>query len=272
MSRARLRDILVTLSRTVREPSPPDDGPSLDAWLAAQPLAEPDRRVLASLGARRAFLYRRLVRRTLRSAVEVEIPRTAARLGPRFDVEIDRFLAEEMPRSHYLRDVAFELVEWARPRWSADPSLPPFLVDLARHELSAFEVAAAEADPDDRAEPTLDLERPVLLDASVRVRRYGFPVHRLADDATTLEPALTTLLVYRDRERDIRYLELSPLAGLVVEHLLARRPLGAAIVEASQALGAAFSVEESARFFADLADRGVLRGALVPRDGGRNRP
>ncbi len=263
MKRERLSSILVTLARTVREAEPPTSEGALERWLAAQPASGADREALAGLGPKRAFLYRSLVKKSLRSAVEVELPRTARRLGARFDAEVDRFLAEEMPRSHYLRDVAFELVAWAAPRWQADPSLPPFLSDLARHELSAFEVAGARAEAPLEADPSLDLERAVVLDPSVRVRRYGYPVHRLGDDDATLEPSLTTLLVYRDHEHDVRYLDLTPLAGLLVEHLLAGEPLGRAITEACAALGVAFALDDSARFLADLAERGVLRGARV---------
>ncbi len=47
-----------------------------------------------------------------------EIPRTAARLGAAFGVWVDRWIDEEAPRSRYFRDVAFELVAWAGPRWA----------------------------------------------------------------------------------------------------------------------------------------------------------
>lgn len=260
MSRERLTAILDTLARTTRESRPPATREEHARWLASASLGEGDRAALLAVGPKRAFLYRALVKKSLRSAIEVEIPRTAARLGARFDAEVDAFLAEEMTRSHYLRDVAFELVAWASPRWSKDATLPAFLGDLARHELSAFEVAGAEAAIEE-ADPELDLERPVVLHPSARVGRYGFPVHRLADADATLEPAPATLLVYRDAEHDVRYLDLSPLAGAIVDRLLAREPLGAAIARACGELGVGFPADDAARFFADLAERGVLLGA-----------
>jgi len=261
VTKERLASILEAMIDSVREPSPPKDAAGFGKWLGGRPLAEDDRRAFEGLGARRLFLYRTLVRRNLENAIREEVPRTAERLGPRFGTEIDRFFTEEMPRSHYLRDVAFEWVEWAGPRWQTDETLPPFLSDLARHELSAFEVAGADAGPPPPAEPELRLDRPVVLDPALRVCRYGFPVHRLRDEDAALAPELTTLLVYRDAEHDVRYLELTPLAGLIVEHLLARESLGPSITRACAALGVGFPVEESARFFADLAERGVLYGA-----------
>ena len=260
---SRLASLLAALCRTIREPAAPAVGDELDAWLARQRVDAADRAVLGAADPKRLFVYRKLVRKGLSNAIAEEIPLTRARLGDRFDAEVSAFFDEAMPRSHYLRDVAFELVEWARPRWTGDPTLPPFLGDLATHELSAFEVAAARATDASTpaASPELALDRPVVLHASTRLRRYGFPVHRLAESDTDLAPAVTALLVYRDAEHEVRYLELTPLAAGIVDRLLANATLGAAITEACTALGAGLSIEESARFFADLAERGVLLGA-----------
>jgi hypothetical protein len=267
MSRERLASILKTMVETVRDPSPPKTEAELSQWLDRQGLETADENAFGAIGQRRLFLYRTLIRKSLRSAVREELPRTALRLGERFDTEVDAFLTEEMPRSHYLRDVAFEMVEWARPRWTADSTLPTFLADLARHELSAFEVAAADVGDPPEADPGLELDRAVVLDPALRVCRYAFPVHRLREEDPDLAPELTTLLVYRDAEHDVRYLELTPLAGLILEHLLAKEPLGVAITTACAALGVGFPVEASARFFADLAERGVLYGAARPTAG-----
>ncbi len=260
MSQERLASLLVTLARSVREASPPTSPEELSRWLDERALVAADREKLLEIGPKRLFLYRSLVQKSLQSAIACEIPRTRARLGARFDDDVALFFADEMPRSHYLRDVAFELVSWALPRWSADPSLPPWLADLAHHELSAFEAAGASSEVE-KADPELRLDAPVVLGSSVRVRRYGFPIHRLRDEDASLEPEPTTLLVYRDAEHDIRYLELTPLAGAIVDHLIQKEPLGVAIARACAKLEVGFPLEESARFFADLVSRGVLLGA-----------
>ena len=57
-----------------------------------------------------------------------------ARLGPLFDEWFDRFLAERGPRSHYLRDVTTELLDFLAPLAESDPRFPPWALDLARHE------------------------------------------------------------------------------------------------------------------------------------------
>jgi hypothetical protein len=126
----RLEALLRTMVATIREPEAAERGA---AFFADRGLDPRDQAALAAVEPQAMFTYRSLVRGTLRTAIENEIPRTAALLGPRFQLDLDRFFADAMPRSHYLRDVAFELVDFAAPGWAADPSVPPFTHDLARH-------------------------------------------------------------------------------------------------------------------------------------------
>jgi hypothetical protein len=221
---------------------------------------------LAMQGEKRLLVYRRLVRRGLTAAIRLEIPRTAARLGPAFAAWVERFIDEEAPRSHYLRDVAFELVAWARPRWAADAEVPDYLGDLARHELTGFEVGSAD---DDRGATGIDLELDTTarFHASVRLARYDHAVHRLladeaARDVPTREPV--ALLAYRDADHEVRYLELSPLAAAILDRLLLGETLRSAVVGAAAERGEALGPEVlagTARLLDDLGQRGALLGA-----------
>lgn len=267
--KARVEALLRAIQRAIREPVAPERIQSdRRAWLAEAGIAGEDLDAMAGLDPKRLLLYRKLVRRGLASAVKLEIPRTAARLGAAWDTYVSRFFDEELPRSHYLRDVAFELVAWAAPLWAADPSVPAYVVDLARHELVAFEVACEPRAP----RPTgldLSLERGVRFHPAGRLRRYDHAVHRLAEeldarDAPAREP--TALLAYRDAEHDVRYLELTPLAAAVIERLLAGQTLRAAVVEGCTSLGHALGgdgavLESIAGLLSDLGDRGVMLGA-----------
>ncbi|NUP08307.1 MAG: DUF692 family protein [Polyangiaceae bacterium] len=226
-----------------------------------------DAESLAAIDDQAWFVYRHLVRGTLRSVIQSELPRTHELLGDRFDADIDAFVADALPSSHYLRDVPFEFVRFIGPRWEADVSVPPFAAELARHELVAFESAAALRPPaaPDRAtiEAKLELEGPVYFDESVRLSRYGHPVHELAAGARTLPARPTALLVYRDAAHELRTLELSSLVADVVERLLDRRILRDAIVGACERANVALAPEllgDLARVLADYADRGILLG------------
>lgn len=264
----RLEALLRTMVATIREPDALERGADLFADRGLDPR---DQAALAAVDPQAMFTYRALVRGTLKTAIENEIPRTAALLGPRFEEDLERYFADAMPRSHYLRDVAFELVDFAAPGWAADPTVPPFTHDLARHELLDFEVAASPRGlAAQAAEPSLDLSRPVVFDGAVRLARYDYPVHTIALGAD-VPRGETFLLVYRDADFEIRHLALTPLAAAVTEALLAGENLGQAVTVACQKLRATLSpetLEGVAKLLADYAERGVLIGS--PGSGGES--
>jgi hypothetical protein len=222
----------------------------------------------------RLAVYRRLVRNNVTTVLHRTMPRTRARLeaarAGAFDRAFDAFLDDVAPRTHYLRDVPLEFLAWAAPRWRADASLPAYAADLAAHELVHFEIGAA---PRSRESPELDevaLDRALVFAEPVRLVRYAFAVHELPSDVDdTSAPAArdVALLVYRDAEHAVRFLELTPLAAAIGERWLAGEELGAAIAAACDALGVARTeslLVEIARLLSDLGARGVVLGA-APR-------
>ena len=62
-----------------------------------------------------------------------------------FEEYFDRFLIERAPRTHYLRDLTPELIEWSLPHWSADARVPEYIQDLLRHEALQIEIGAKPA-------------------------------------------------------------------------------------------------------------------------------
>ena len=222
----------------------------IDAWVA--------------FGAKRLLLYRKLVRNGIRDAIRKLIPCTAARLGDLFPMWVDRYCDQEMPRSHYLRDVASEFVDWASPQWRADSTIPEYLGDLARWEVLQFQIAIAVAEKRDVRKAELDLERPVVFAAAVRVAHLDYAVHKLAEDETDREePAKESawVLAYRDADYDVQCLELNELAAGVVERLWVGKVLGVAVTEAFGAVPPPPVLQSIAQLLADLAERNVLLGS-----------
>lgn len=229
-------------------------------------------RALTALSGERAaarlLVYRSLVHGRFRGAIEATLPRTVALLGAqRLDAEIAAFLHARASRSPYLRDVAAELVVWAAARWAADPELPAHLLDLARHELLWLDVAAALDDEDADVRPDLSLDARLVFQGAAVVARYGFAVHRATGEAVSdLAPAPgpVAVLVYRDREQDVRCLELPPIAAEILQRLVRdRATLRSAVVDGCAAAGAEADGDVLAGTVAlltDLAERGVLLG------------
>ena len=228
-------------------------------------LAEEDTAALVE-SFERCVVYRELVRGTLLEALEVSIPRTIERAGQLFEEYFDRFLTERAPRTHYLRDVSTEFLQWCGPLWAGDPRLPSYLHDLALHESLHIEVSALPTIPRGHAPSPLELGRSVELSPALRLVRYRHAVHELPVDAADRSlPAErdVSLLVYRSAEHDVRYLEATPLARAILERLLAGQALGAAVQAAAAEQGAELASEllaGAAKLLADLAERGVVWG------------
>ncbi len=230
----------------VAPPRSPD--PEADALLTASP---------------RLGVYRELVRHALRAAIVQFIPRAHARRGAAFAADFAAWLATGGPRSRLLRDLPGEFLAFITPRWSH--SAPPWLVELARHELLEYVVAAAPPRPALPARPfTLDAR--LALDPSARLVRHDHAVHLLPDDLDDRsEPAATptVLLAYRDPAHAVRYLQLTPLAEAVVATLLAGETVQAAVQAGAAAEAAELDAERLTRIsalLADLAERGVVLG------------
>ncbi len=214
----------------------------------------------------RLLVYRELVRANLREAIQLSIPRSIARLGALFDEYFDRFLREQAPRTHYLRDVTPELLEFCSPLWKNDERVPAYLHDLARHESLHIEVSALPALPRGHVAAPLTLDRGVELGAALRLMHYRHAVHELpADESDRSEPEQrdVSLLVYRSPEHEVRYLELTPLACGIVQRLLAGQSLEAAMRGAAREQDAELTeavLSGAAALLADLAERGVVWG------------
>jgi hypothetical protein len=243
-----------------------DGAEELGAWLARHGFEAHDAEAIRAEW-QRLGVYRRLMRHNLFEAIEIAIPRVVARLGSVFGEYFDRFLAERGPRTHYLRDVTRELLDFCEPLWRDDPRVSSYMLDLARHENAQIEIGAMQTRPPDNVPTELTLEQPVVFIEAARLMRYGHAVHRLSDsldDRSEPSQQPTAILVYRNPEHEVRYLELTPLAAAILERLLAGEALGAAITSACAASGSALDasvIEGTARLLADLAERGALLGA-----------
>jgi hypothetical protein len=214
----------------------------------------------------RLTVYRDLVRGNLREAMQLSIPRSMARLGELFDEYFDRFLLEQAPGTHYLRDVTSEFLAFCRPLWSREARVPVYLFELALHESLHIEVSALPSLAPDHVAAPLALDRGVALCEALRLVDYRHAVHELpADEAdrSIPEERAVALLVYRSPDHEVRYLELTPLARGIVQGLLAGHALGQAVKEAATSEGSQLDegvLAGAAKLLADLADRGVVRG------------
>ena len=254
----------------VREADPAGLVAALPALFAAHGLGAAAGRLRADpRAARRILAYRSLVHARFRGVVEVTMPRVAATLGEaRLAAEVARFVEARASRSPYVRDVASELLAWWADRWPGDATVPGHLLDHARHELLAVDVAAAEDDEPLAGEGEAPVAATSVLrfQRGARLVRYAWAVHHLHDDDVDTLPARadTALLAYRDDRHLVRYLELSPLAAVLVERLMGGAALELAVREACASTDRPLddaTLAELAALLDDLEARGIVLGA-----------
>jgi len=247
----------------------PHDADAVRAWLEGSGMGAADIDAILADNVERLFVYRDLVRGNLYEALQLSVPRTIARLGEVFDEYFARFLAERAPRTHYLRDVTDELLDWCEPLWRDDPRVPAYVMELSRHEALQIEIGAMATEPVSANAGGLDLERGVRFIDAARLVHYDHAIHELSEDEedrTEPRRAPTSLFVYRNPEHEVRYLALSPLAADILSALFEHgQSLRQALVSACGKQGCELDppvLEGAARLLSDLAERGALVGAI----------
>jgi hypothetical protein len=200
------------------------------------------------------------------------MPRVVARLGATFDEYFARFLRARGPRTHYLRDVTAEFLEFCVPLWAVDPRVPAYVIELADHEALQVTIGSLQARPKEHFPEELDLETGVEFIDACRIVHYEHAIHELPDDErdhTHPRRESTWLLVYRSPEHQVRTLKLTVLAAAIVLRLMElKESLKQAIVVACAEHRTPLGDEVltgTAALLADLADRGVLLGKSAYR-------
>lgn len=177
----------------------------------------------AGVPARRMRVYDELLYNNLVGFLDACFPVARQLLGPRRWARLTRrfFVAGE-PRTPYFREIPKEFVDWfASPaQASAAAGLPPYLAELFRYEWAelAVDVMEAPAGAGGRAiDPTGDLltARPVL-NPALMVLACQWPVHRIGPGYRPRRPQPVHLVVLRDAECQVRFVEINA----VTTHLL----------------------------------------------------
>ncbi len=275
---AELRSTRVqaALGRVARDPGLRDRfAAAPEATLAELGLSAEDRAGMLRYGPTRLLAYHEMVHSRLLSTIRSFLGGAAQRLGPaRLRADLDAWVAGPGPTSAYLRDVPAEFLAWVRPRWAADESLPPWLVELADHQVL---IRTVRNDPREIGEPTglgLELERPIAVNPTVRLVRYRWAVHRLPKRfGPELEPPAepTIVIAHRDRDEQPAFVEIKPRSAAMLERLIAGETLREALFGACAAMGETLDdriLGVTAVTLADLLDRGVLLGAAPTPAGG----
>jgi hypothetical protein len=236
-------------------------------------LDEQQRDGMLGAGNKRLLVYHEMVHSRLVKTIRSFIEGANERIGDnRLRAEVREWIATPGPKTRYLRNIPAEFLAWARPRWEADESLPPWLAEYCDHVVA---VRTIRNDPRSVGRPTevkLELERPVVVNATTRVYRYRWAVHRLPtpllpdSEPEPLGPpgGGHALIGFRHPEDEQpHFFDIKPRSAHMLERLLAGQTLRDALFGACAAMGETLDDEilsVTAVTLADLVDRQVLLG------------
>lgn len=239
------------------------------AALAALGLDERTRAGMLACGPQRLLAYHHMVHGRLFKTVRTFVGDAARRLGDdRLRADLDAWIADPGPKTVYLRDVPAEFLSWARPRWDADPSVPAWLGELAAHQICIRTIRNDPREVQPQTEVGIELEQPIVCNATVELVRYRWAVHRLPTKYDPeAEPELTTeghaVIAYRHADDQPRFVDIKPRSAHMLELLIAGKTLREALFGACEAMGETLDDEilaVTAVTLADLIDRHVLLG------------
>jgi hypothetical protein len=172
---------------------------------------------------RRMQAYRELLTNNVESAISACFPVLKELVGePRWHNLIELFFATHRARSPIYREIPVEFRAWleATPLMDLKRELP-YLLALAHYEWMelALDIDPAEI-PATGIDPHGDLLAGIpVLNPLARLLTYGFPVHRIGPDCQPKEPEPepTRLVMVRNRDHTIGFLEVNPLVARLFE-------------------------------------------------------
>lgn len=140
-----------------------------------------------------------------------------------WEQRIRQFYAEHRCQTPYFLKIAEEFLGWLGECRPAHPDDPPFIHELAHYEWveMALTVSPATAEPDGlERNGDVFLGRPVISSLAWPLA-YRYPVHRIGPENQPREPGdqPTYLVVYRDRQDRVRFLEINAVTYRLLELL-----------------------------------------------------
>lgn len=170
--------------------------------------------------ARRMRVYKQIVFNNLESSVSACFPICRKILGVRTWKRLVRgFFAEHQSQSPLFRKIPEEFLQYLH----TVPDLPPYLYSLAHYEWVELAVSVADAEVEESeidVSPDL-LDRQPVLAPAMMLLHYDYPVHQISPRHRPTVPLAQQvhLLVFRDGEDKVRFVELNSVTARLVETL-----------------------------------------------------
>ncbi len=252
----------------------------------------------ADVDERRMRVYRELVYNNIEGFVAGAFPIAKKLLSPETGTPSEQetgnspwhrlvreFVHQHASTSPYFLEVSQEFLEFLGQ--TERPDLPPFLLELCHYEWVELALRVDEQDipsrvlregvsiPIDAGGDLLD--QVPIVSPLAKCLAYNFAVHQVRGDRplASVEPAATFLVVYRDPEDAVRFLETNAMTALLLELLdgertgrqalreLAGKISGPDLDAAASETQIAKVLEQGSQTLSRLRDRSIIVGALA---------
>jgi uncharacterized protein len=191
-----------------------------------QPAAQP---LLEGVTAERMAVYEALFFNNIEGFISGAFP-VLHRLieADRWQRLLRSFIAEHQARTPYFLQISQEFLAWLQQGYVAEADDPPFMLELAHYEWVELALDVSEAELP--AQGWSPLAWPLA---------YQWPVQRIAADFQPITPPAepTCLLVWRDGQDKVRFMQLSPFAYQLAARLQAGEAAEPALVALAQQHG-----------------------------------
>jgi len=175
---------------------------------------------------RRMEIYRGLLYRNVQSFLASGFPVTRKLYSDEdWHKMVRDFFSTHQSHSPYFKDISKEFIDYLNQEREPQPEDPPFLLELTHYEWLEIVLSFLDADinwENINKEGNLLKGTPVL-SPFAQLNRYEFPVHKIKPDfqpQTTGEQP-TFILVYRDLNDKVGFMEMNPMTARLFELIAA---------------------------------------------------
>ncbi len=219
---------------------------------------------------RRVAIYRELLYNNIEGFIRQGFPvlRAITKDEP-WHAMVRDFYARHSARSPYFKDVPKEFLSYLEDGRD-NPSDPPFLLELAHYEWVELDLDVRDQDPD---WDTIDRDGDRMagtpaLSPLVWMLSYDYPVHKIGPDYIPPGPEAASLVVYRNRNDEVGFLEVNPVTLRLLNLLQegwrsSGRELMLQLADEMQHPNPEVVVAGGAQILQDLFERDIILGTQV---------
>lgn len=230
----------------------------------AAAIRNPEQVLPSGVKPERMAVYQDLFFNNVRNFVTSAFPVLASLyLEQQWQAKIRQFFQHCSMQSPYFLDISEHFLSWLQQQPHSDD--PVFALELAHYEWIELFLATAHRQLDLPAIDSID-HQTLVVDELALLLSYQFPVHQISKDFQPSHPLSEPclLLVYRNRQDDVKFMTLNPLSASLLQ-LLINQPgqsllqLTLQLHSLAPQLSEVAIVEGASQLLNDLAKKGVIR-------------